>query len=340
MTGELVLITGATGHVGFRTLVTALEAGYHVRSAIRRQEQAETIKATKSVQPFKNNLSFTIVPDITKRSAFEEALHGVVYVLHIASPLAIPSEDPETDIIQPAIHGTTSILESAANTPTVKRVVITSSTAVIGDASGIGDKDKAYSATDILPAPKGPYANSFAAYSASKLLAYHAAIDFMAKIHPEFELTAIHPSFIIGKNELITRSKDITKGTNAFVIGPILGNRNPTPLPGSTVFVNDIAKLHVQALSPDISSNKSYLGTSEGVKGIEFNSVLEIAQKNFPREVEKGTLPLGGSQPTVPTHYDSSNSENVFGWKFQSFEEQTKSVVHHYLELLEPVSST
>ena len=31
----LVLITGGTGHVEFRNLVTALKAGYHVRAAIR-----------------------------------------------------------------------------------------------------------------------------------------------------------------------------------------------------------------------------------------------------------------------------------------------------------------
>jgi nucleoside-diphosphate-sugar epimerase len=41
------------------------------------------------------------------------------------------TDDAERDIINPAIHATLNILESAHKAPGVKRVVITSSTAVI-----------------------------------------------------------------------------------------------------------------------------------------------------------------------------------------------------------------
>ena len=45
MSSDLVLITGVTGHVGFRVLIFALEAGYRVRAAVRNQGKADTILA-------------------------------------------------------------------------------------------------------------------------------------------------------------------------------------------------------------------------------------------------------------------------------------------------------
>ena len=81
-------ITGVSGHIGFRVLATALAAGYRVRATLRKQEQVETIKATKSVKPYVNNLEFAIVPDILKDGAFDATLKDVTYVIHLASPLA------------------------------------------------------------------------------------------------------------------------------------------------------------------------------------------------------------------------------------------------------------
>ena len=67
-----------------------MSKGYKVRAAIRRESSIDEIKAAKSVQPYLDNLSFVIVPDITVDGAFDEALKDVVYVLHHASPLARP----------------------------------------------------------------------------------------------------------------------------------------------------------------------------------------------------------------------------------------------------------
>lgn len=52
-------------------------------------------------------------------------------VSQIASPLPGQTGDFEANTIQPAIHGTTSILASALKVPTVRRIVITSSTGAI-----------------------------------------------------------------------------------------------------------------------------------------------------------------------------------------------------------------
>lgn len=87
MSKQLVLITGATGHLGFRTLVIALENGYRARVALRRLEQAEKIKKTASIQPYLDVIEFVQVPDITASDAYSDAIKGVDFVLHIASPI-------------------------------------------------------------------------------------------------------------------------------------------------------------------------------------------------------------------------------------------------------------
>jgi nucleoside-diphosphate-sugar epimerase len=54
------------------------------------------------------------------------------YVVHTASPYRITFDDPVKDCLDPAIKGTTGILKSIhAYAPTVKRVVITSSSAAM-----------------------------------------------------------------------------------------------------------------------------------------------------------------------------------------------------------------
>lgn len=83
----LILVTGATGHLGFRTLVLLLQDGYRARVAHRRPEQVQLIKQVASIQPFVESVEFVMVPDITAPGAYDEAIKGVDGVLHIASPI-------------------------------------------------------------------------------------------------------------------------------------------------------------------------------------------------------------------------------------------------------------
>ena len=87
MSKQLILITGASGHLGFRTLVLALEAGYRARIALRRLEQAEALRKTRSIEPYLHSIEFVQVPDITSAGAYLEAVKGVDLILHIASPI-------------------------------------------------------------------------------------------------------------------------------------------------------------------------------------------------------------------------------------------------------------
>ena len=83
---KLVLVTGATGFIGFRTLIETLKAGYHVRAAVRDEAGVQKVKAAASTKPYLPQLDFVLVPDILKKDAYFEAVKGVDYVIHLASP--------------------------------------------------------------------------------------------------------------------------------------------------------------------------------------------------------------------------------------------------------------
>lgn len=118
----LTLITGATGFIGSQVALRVLQAGYRARLAIRREEQADKLR--RIFADYEKQLEFVVVPDITVSGCFDEALQGVEYVLHLASPLPKPGSG---DLVTPARRGTVVILESAAKVPSIKKVVVTGS---------------------------------------------------------------------------------------------------------------------------------------------------------------------------------------------------------------------
>ena len=338
MTAETILITGATGHLGFRVLVLALDAGYNARNAVRSQSGIDKVLSVPSIQARDsgNNLSFVIVPDILASGAYDEAVLGVQYIIHCASPITSGiTEDFENKIIGPAVNGTTRILKSAHRSSLVKRIVITSSiVATIPAAVFMGQGDGVFDGQLKIPLHSGPYETEFQAYMDSKVRALAATYDFIDMNQPSFDIINIMPSFIIGKNELASLSTFL-KGTNRVVFGQVLGADTPNPLPGATVYLNDVAKVHVLALDPKVAGNQDFPMSSGGIEGVRLAEAGEVVARKFPAEVEAGILPNHGSQPTLPIHIDSSKTEQIFGMKLANIETQVEEVATHYLSLWE-----
>lgn len=141
------------------------------------------------------------------------------------------------------------------------------------------------------------------------------------------------PSMLIGKNELNTKKEEIVGGTNGVVLGPLTGVKSDMPLIGVSVHVYDAARAHVDALNPSIPGNRRLMCSSGGLQGTIWDDAKEIVQRLYSKQVSDGLLPLGGTTPSRPIRLDSSETEQLLGWKFAGFEEQVKSVVDHYIEL-------
>jgi nucleoside-diphosphate-sugar epimerase len=347
MSKGLVLITGATGHVGFRTLLDLLQDGYKVRAAVRSEAKKQVIlsnAAFKALTAPSDSLSFVIVPDLQSEGAYDEAAKGVDFVIHHASPITtggtFTTEEYHDYFIKPAVHGTIGMLESAAKSSSVKRIVVTSSIVAMAPfAVLVRDmtETEVITADSRTPNDDGPYAMEFQAYSASKIAALNEAEKWMVEKKPTFDLIHIHPSFIEGRNELALTSEATIEGTNRVILNVALGTKNPNPLPGTTVHNDDVARLHVDALKPEIPAG-SYLAVwndpTGTLNGSSLETINEIVAKKFPEAVKKGLIPNNGYQASTMKHADASKTEKVFGFEFKDFESQVESVVGHYVELL------
>ncbi|KAL8732651.1 MAG: hypothetical protein Q9166_002626 [cf. Caloplaca sp. 2 TL-2023] len=337
MARELVLITGGTGFVGYSIVVRALHEGYHVRLVIRNDSDVGKIKMAPSCQPHAGNIEFIVVKDMTQEGAFDEAMQDASFVLHVASPTPGPDKDePFLDtMVQPAILGTTRVLEAAAKVPSVKRVVFTSSVSVVMTE----DQGLVHDENTTAPVPDNSYATKdiYAGYHTSKVKAYNTTQDFLRHQNPHFTIINIMLSFVVGKHELLTTPEDIIgpKTSNLVALAPIFGEGMPFPIPGTTVHIDDVAMVHVAALDPKIEGNQDFVLTAGGVEGIRWNDAKEIVRRRFPEAVEKGLLPLQGSTETRVMKVDGGKAERVFGFRYKDFEEQIVSVIGQYLDAVE-----
>ncbi|KAF1980729.1 NAD(P)-binding protein [Aulographum hederae CBS 113979] len=342
MAGQLVLITGATGHVGFKAMLVALEAGYHVRAAVRSQAKADALLNNKTLKALNRSaqLSFVVVPDLQSDGAYDDAVKDVTYIIHIASPIMNGDTKPEqyTEFfIKPAVTGTLGMLKSAAKAPSVKRIVVTSSIVAIVPYPPGPD---VYNAESRTPSVTEGFSDEFAAYCASKAAALNEAESWMEQNNPSFDIIHVHPSFVEGRDDLVTEAPKAISGTNAVVLGAVLGSESDSAVrPGVSVHNDDVARIHVDSLKPEVPGNTSYIahwnpaGTLEGTKWEQIN---EIAAELFPEEVKSGKLPnKGGVKQSIPIKLDSSKTEEVFGFVHKGLKEQVKDVVGWYLELLD-----
>ncbi|PYI32682.1 NAD(P)-binding protein [Aspergillus indologenus CBS 114.80] len=353
MSGELVFITGGSGHVGFRVLVRALEAGYRVRAAVRSPDKAQQIMATPSIQALKpddDRLSFVQVPDLTVEGAYDQAIQGAHYAIHVASPIPQQTQlnNLEQDtansarlvehFIGPAVRGTLGLLTAALKAGTVRRVVITASGAAIVPWSFVisgGGVDRVFDANSRVPTlPAGyEYSSAFEAYAASKVAALNEAEQWLATTRPSFDVVHLFPGFVIGRDELASTPADLMRGSNQEVLGPVAYGAKDRCTPNSAVHVDDVADAHVRCLDPTVPGNQGFILSSGGMQGTEWQDSLKITARRFSEEVKLGLLPNNGQIQSIPIPLDTSTSESVLGIKFRSFEEQVVDIVTYYLQL-------
>jgi nucleoside-diphosphate-sugar epimerase len=113
-------------------------------------------------------------------------------------------DDSRTELIVPAVRGTTSILNSALKYGTgVKRIVLTSSLAAIREADPnprTYDETNWNNAAVTAVETKGSGAGPVSIYLASKTLAERAAWEFVAKHKAElkWDLVVLNPPWVFG----------------------------------------------------------------------------------------------------------------------------------------------
>ena len=227
-------MTGASGFIVAHIVEQLLAGGYSVRGTVRDAGNVKRYEYLTQL-PGADRLEL-VAADLMIKGAFDSPVDSVEYVIHTASPYVLTVKDPQMDLVDPAVNGTLSVLRSCLASPSVKRVVLTSSTAAITDEpDGRTYTEADWNTTSSLS--RNPYYYS-------KTMAERAAWRFMEEQSPHFDLIVINPSLVVGPeySDSVNTSLSLFTGWTTLASPMILDLHVPI------VDVRDVAASHIAAV--------------------------------------------------------------------------------------------
>ncbi|KAK6164132.1 hypothetical protein DH2020_000996 [Rehmannia glutinosa] len=130
MAGKTVCVTGGAGYVASWIIKFLLQRGYTVKASVRYPDDPKKTNHLLALEGAKERLHL-MKADLLEEGSFDALVEGCEGVFHSASPFYFDCKDPQAELIDPALKGTLNVLGSVAKTPSVKRVVLTSSEAAV-----------------------------------------------------------------------------------------------------------------------------------------------------------------------------------------------------------------
>ena len=260
ITSKPVCVTGASGFIAAHIVRELLLEGYSVRGTVRKNQKNYPFLLGLPGAAERLEL---VEADLLSEGAYDKAVAGCEVVMHTASPYEINVKNPQTDLVDPAVNGTETVLESCLKSGNVKRVVLTSSIAAITDEP---DSSKVFTEKDwntMSSLERNPY-------QYSKTLAERAAWDFIMRKKNRFDLVAINPTMVVGPslgpslNTTNRMIRDIMNGAFPFIMDINWG----------FVDVRDVAKAHILAMETDSASGR-YLCSAETMHMKELVTLLQ-----------------------------------------------------------------
>ncbi|KAI5464801.1 hypothetical protein BGZ63DRAFT_378726 [Mariannaea sp. PMI_226] len=293
---RIVLVTGANGYIAGPVIKAFLEAGYAVRGTVRSKSSANTL--VKALSQYQDDLEIVEVPDIIAPGAFDEAVKGVYGIAHLASPVGFHFTDPEP-ILNAAIGGTRTILESAHKEESVKHFVLMSSVAAV-----ISNRDGRFTEADwndeapAMVKKLGKDSPGPLIYSASKAEGERALWAFRDEKNPSFTIAAINPGFVMGPPVTLDSIENISL-TTAFIWKALSGQDIPPPFKPypSYVDVRDVARVAVYGIDHGKEANGERFLLIKGA--VPPQAAADILREAYPdrRDIIKEGTPGEGYLP-------------------------------------------
>lgn len=320
MTKGTVLVTGASGYIAGFIIQQLRAQGWTVRGTVRDLNKADAVRKTLGAPDLE-----LFAVDLTSDAGWTEAMAGVDYLQHIASP--IPDREPkdEQELIRPAREGALRALK-AAKAAGVKRVVMTSSMAAV--AYGHPEPRPVFNESHWT----NPDHPDTYAYIRSKTHAERAAREWMAANGAGMEFVTINPAAVLGP----VLGSDFSPSLE--VVKKLLDGALPgLPRLGfGIVDVRDVADLHVKAMTAPDMNGERLLASGRFLWMTEIAALLKDRLGNAARRVPTRGLPdwllrlSARFDPTVrmvtpelgkERLIDSSHAKAALGWQARPEEE-------------------
>lgn len=275
---DRVLVTGISGFLGGHLALDLLDQGYAVRGSLRSLDKADAVRATLAKAGADTSRLDFVALDLLSDAGWSEAMAGVRFLQHTASPFLLKTPRDPDDFIRPAVDGTRRAI-AAALAANVERVVLTSSIAAI--QYGHKDYGRLLTEADWTDV----HAPTTGTYARSKTLAERKAWELMDAAGRHDDLAVINPAAIFGP------LLDEDPGTSATIVKRLLDGKLPAvpKLILSVVDVRDVAALHRDAMTNPAAGGRRCIASSGAYSMADLGRMLKPA---FPdRRVPTGELP-------------------------------------------------
>ncbi|GAV74987.1 Epimerase domain-containing protein [Cephalotus follicularis] len=271
-------VIGGTGYVASLLVKLLLEKGYAVNTTARDPDNQKRTSHLIALQDLGDLKIFKA--DLTDEGSFDAAVAGCDFVFHVATPVHFDSEDPENDMIKPAVNGILNVLKACQRARTVKRVIYTSSAAAVSvnalKGTGLIMDEKDWTDVDYLIKEKPPTWG----YIVSKTLAEKAAWKFAEENN--IDLITIIPVLMAGNCITPDVASSISLSTSLITGNEFLING----LKGMQMVSGSISMVHVE----DVCRAHIFLAQKESASGryiccVANTSVPELAKflsKRYP----------------------------------------------------------
>nr|QFQ61502.1 dihydroflavonol 4-reductase [Dryopteris erythrosora] len=315
---KVVCVTGASGFIASWLVKLLLERGYIVRASVRDPENAVKTAHLRAL-PHANERLKLCKADLLEEGSFDIAVDGCEGVFHTASPFFVNTDNPQKDLIDPAVKGTVNVLNACGKAKSVRRVVLTSSIAAVMFRPSRKPEDVVDES--FYSDPEFCKQNNLW-YPLSKTEAENEAWK-ISKVQG-LDLVTINPVMVVGP--LLQPTLNTSSGA---VLRFLTGAASTYPnTAAGWVHVKDVAEAHILAYEVPEASGR-YI-CAERV--LHYESLVKILQALFP-DVPLPTKCADESSPRAPEYKVCCDKVKSLGLKFTPIEEALKECVESLIQL-------
>ncbi|KAE9620238.1 putative cinnamyl-alcohol dehydrogenase [Lupinus albus] len=316
--GKLVCVTGASGYIASWLVKFLLQRGYTVRATVRDPCNLKKIEHLVNLDGANERLHL-FKADLLEEGSFDSAIEGCHGVFHTACPViaAANVQDPQAELIDPAVKGTLNVLKSCVKSPSVKRVILTSSMSAVlhNGRSRTPDviiDETWFSNLDICRELKSWYAFG-------KTLAEEIAMKYLKENN--IDMVAINPSMTVGP--LLQQE---VNASAALIFNLINGSETFPNASYPWINVKDVADAHIQAYEIGSASGRYILAE----RVAHFSEVVKILRDIYP------TLQIADKceddKPFMATYQVSKEKAKGLGIEFIPFDVTIQETLESFKE--------